>query len=114
LHYFFLTKIKYKGYTAHVVFDDEAKLFHGEVIGIKDVITFQGESVKELEKAFKDSVEDYLDFCRERGEKPEKPYSGRFNLRITPELHARLDVAAKSQGESLNSFVAHALERAVG
>lgn len=55
-----------------------------------------------------------LDFCKERGEKPDKPYSGKFNLRISPELHARLDVIAKSQGESLNSFVGPTLEKAVG
>lgn len=106
--------MKHKGYNGHVVYDDESKIFHGEVIGIKDVITFEGESVEELENAFKDSVNDYLDFCKQRNEKPEKPYSGKFNLRVSPELHAKLDVAAKSHGESLNTFVTHVLDRAVG
>ena len=63
--------MKYKGYVGEVLYDDEAKLFHGEVIGLKDVITFQGTTVKELEKAFKDSIYDYLVWCKERGEKPE-------------------------------------------
>ena len=105
--------MKYKGYTGHVVYDDEAKIFHGEVLGIKDVITFQGTTVEELEQAFKDSVDDYLAFCKERGEKPEKPFSGKFNLRIPPDLHAKLSIAAKSKGESLNNFITKTLKRYV-
>jgi predicted HicB family RNase H-like nuclease len=65
--------MKYKGYTGHVEYDDEAKIFHGEVLGIKDVVTFQGTTVDEIEQAFKDSVDDYLAFCMERGEEPDKP-----------------------------------------
>ena len=56
--------MKYKGYIGHVEYDDEAKIFHGEVVGLKDIITFQGSSVEELEEAFKDSVEDYLAWCK--------------------------------------------------
>ncbi|NGX34538.1 MAG: hypothetical protein K1060chlam1_00891 [Candidatus Anoxychlamydiales bacterium] len=106
--------MKYKGYLGHVIYDDKAKIFHGHVIGIKDVITFQGKNVSELEKAFKDSVNDYLDFCKKRKEKPNKPYSGKFNVRIPPELHAKLDIAAKTNRESINSFVVHTLEKAIG
>ena len=106
--------MKYKGYLGTVSYDDEAEIFYGSVIGIKDVVTFQGRSVDEIKQAFKDSVNDYLDFCEERREKPDKPYSGKFNLRISPMLHDRLDLTAKSSGESLNSFVAKTLEKAVG
>jgi predicted HicB family RNase H-like nuclease len=67
-----------KGYEAVVSFDDEAGIFYGEVANVRDVITFQGESVAELQQAFADSVEDYLTFCAERGEKPEKPFSDSF------------------------------------
>lgn len=63
----------YKGYIGHVTYDDEAKLLHGEVINIRDVVTFQGQSVDELEQAFHDSVDDYLEMCVERGEAPDKP-----------------------------------------
>jgi predicted HicB family RNase H-like nuclease len=105
--------MKYKGYTGHVIYDDEAKIFHGEVLGIKDVITFQGTTVDEIEQAFKDSVDDYLAFCKERGEEPDKPFSGKFNLRIPPDLHAKLSIAAQSQGESLNSFIGKMLQRLV-
>ena len=105
--------MKYKGYTGHVEYDDEAKIFHGEVLGIKDVVTFQGTTVDEIEQAFKDSVDDYLAFCAERGEEPDKPFSGKFNLRIPPELHAKLSIAAQLQGESLNSYITNILKRLV-
>jgi predicted HicB family RNase H-like nuclease len=76
--------MEYKGYLSRIEFDDEANIFHGEVINIRDVITFQGKSVDELRKAFEDSVEDYLAFCAERGEEPNKPFSGRFTVRLSP------------------------------
>jgi predicted HicB family RNase H-like nuclease len=105
--------MKYKGYIGHVEYDDEAKIFHGEVVGLKDIITFQGKSVEELEQAFHDSVNDYLSWCKERGEKPEKTFSGTFNLRIPPELHAKLALHAKTVGISLNSYVAQKLSAVV-
>ena len=70
--------LKYKGYTGHVEFDDEAGIFHGEVLDTRDVITFQGKQVEELRKAFRDSVDDYLEFCDERNEEPDKSFSGKF------------------------------------
>ena len=96
----------YKNYIAHIEFDDKAEIFHGEVINTRDVITFQGLTVKELKKAFIDSVDDYLAFCAERNEIPEKPFSGKFNLRLDPELHREAFVAAKQSGKSLNQWVA--------
>lgn len=101
--------MKYKGYIGQVEYDDEAKIFHGEVVGLSDIITFQGKSVEELEEAFHGSVDDYLAFCKERGEKPEKTFSGTFNLRIPPELHAKLALQAKIIGMSLNSYVTEKL-----
>lgn len=103
--------MKYKGYTGHVEYDDEAKIFHGEVLGIKDVVTFQGRTVDEIEQAFKDSIADYLAFCKEREEEPERPFSGKFNLRIPPELHAKLSLAAQIQGDSLNNYITKMLQR---
>jgi len=105
--------MKYKGYIGHVEYDDDAKIFHGEVVGLSDIITFQGRSVDELEQAFKGSVDDYLNWCKERGEKPEKTFSGTFNLRIPPELHAKLAYQAKNMGISLNTFVTEQLRHAV-
>lgn len=103
--------LKYKGYAGQVSFDAEAKIFHGEVLGLKDVITFQGTTVKELERAFRDSIEDYLEFCAKRGEKPEKPCSGKFVVRLSPALHSRVIVEAKQEGVSLNRFVEESLEQ---
>ena len=103
----------YKGYIGKVEFDDEAGIFHGEVINTRDVITFQGESVAELKQAFQDSVDDYLAFCKERGEEPDKPFSGQFVTRIPPELHRQVNLAASLSGKSLNAWVADQLKAAV-
>lgn len=104
----------YKGYQARVVFDHEAALFHGEVVNLRDLVTFQGKSVAELRRALRDSVEDYLEFCRSRGEEPEKPFSGKFLVRVSPELHQRISQAARLRGESLNAWVEETLARAAG
>ncbi len=101
--------MEYKGYFAKVEFYDEANIFHGEIINLRDVITFEGETVDALRNAFVDSVEDYLAFCTERGEEPEKPYSGKFLVRVEPELHKTLVIQARKNGKSLNALVHDAL-----
>ncbi|MEW5910929.1 MAG: type II toxin-antitoxin system HicB family antitoxin [Thermodesulfobacteriota bacterium] len=105
--------IKYKDYLGAFSYDPEADIFHGEVVNIADVVTFQGRSLDQLKRALKDSVEDYLVFCQEMGKDPERPFSGRFNLRLPPELHRQAAQQARLQGKSLNAWVAEALERAV-
>lgn len=105
--------MEYKGYIGKVDFDDAADIFHGEVINTRDVITFQGAGVVELKRAFRESVDDYLAFCAERGEEPDKPYSGQFVTRIPPELHRKVNVAASLSGKSLNAWVAEQLHAAV-
>ena len=102
--------MEYKGYFGKVEFDNEAGIFHGEVINLRDTITFQGESVSGLKTAFHDSVDDYLEFCKERNEKPEKPYSGNFIVRINPELHKSLAILAASKKISLNQFIIKKLQ----
>lgn len=104
----------YKGYLGRVEFDDHAGVFHGEVINTRDVITFEGESVKELQQAFRDSVDDYLEFCKSRGEAPDKPFSGQFVARIPPDLHREVSLAAASVGQSLNAWVTETLQSALG
>jgi len=101
--------MEYKGYIGHVEFDDEAGFFHGDVINTRDVITFQGTTVEELRQALKDSVECYLDFCAEMGKAPEKPFSGKFMLRIPPDLHRKAYESARKAGKSLNAWVADRL-----
>lgn len=105
--------MEFKGYTAKVEFDDAAGIFHGEVLNLRDVITFQGETVQGLKQAFHDSVDDYLEFCGERGESPEKPYSGKFIVRVEPELHKLIAVLAQLSKKSLNAWVNDALTEAV-
>lgn len=104
--------MEYKEYIGKVEFDDEAGIFHGEVVNTRDVITFQGESAGELRKAFHDSVDDYLDYCTKRGERPDKPCSGQFVTRISPELHRQLNLAAILSGKSLNAWVSEQLQTA--
>lgn len=104
--------LTYKGYTGHVEFDEESELFHGEVLDTRDVVTFQGTSVDELIQAFHDSVDDYLDYCKERGESPDKPFSGRLMLRVSPDLHRRVSVQATRAGKSLNQWIVDKLQEA--
>lgn len=101
--------LEYKGYKGRVEFDSDARIFHGEVVGTRDVITFQGTNVEELELAFRESVDDYLEFCAERGEEPDKPFSGRLMVRLSPELHRELYAEAKEEGKSLNQLITERL-----
>ena len=105
--------MQYKNYAGQVEFDDEAGLFHGEVVNLREVITFQGTSVDELRQAFADSVEDYLEFCADLCESPQKPASGNFVMRVSPELHRHIADAAAREGKSLNSWARDVLEWAV-
>ena len=100
----------YKGYVGDVEYDDDAKLFHGEVVNTRDVITFQGRSVDELERSFQESIDDYITWCDEEGVAPEKPFSGRFNLRLSPDLHREVAIAAKRLNKSMNAFVEDAIK----
>lgn len=108
-----MNTLKYKGYTGTVAFDPDAKLFHGHVIDLNDVITFQSQDATKLEEEFHISVDTYLEFCEELGDEPAKPYSGKFNVRISPELHRLASVKAVRKDMSLNTFVAYAIEAAV-
>ena len=104
--------MEYKGYMGHVEFDDENGIFHGEVVNMRDVVTFQGESVEDIRRAFRESIDDYLEFCAEKGESPDKPYSGKFVVRVEPELHKRVALYAKKERKSLNAWVNEVLEEA--
>jgi predicted HicB family RNase H-like nuclease len=101
--------LEYKGYRGRVEFDDEAGIFLGEVLGLRDVVTFRGTSVAELEEAFRDSIDDYLEFCEERGEEPDRPFSGNFMVRLPPELHRDVFLESQREGKSLNQWVAEKL-----
>ena len=104
--------LRYKGFSGRVEYDESASVFHGEVLDTRDVITFEGTTVDDLEAAFRESVDDYLDFCRQRGESPDKPFSGRLMVRLSPDLHRELFLEAKRRGTSLNQIIAERLSHA--
>ncbi|GAB4240938.1 MAG: hypothetical protein Kow0049_29200 [Stanieria sp.] len=103
--------MNYQGYEAVIEFDDEDRLFVGRVINTKDIIVFDGLSVDELEQSFHAVVDEYLEDCKSLGKTPDKPFSGRFNLRIPSELHRKAATKASKEGISLNTLVEQALEK---
>lgn len=103
--------MNYRGYTAKVAYDADDRVFHGRVEDIADVISFEGESVDELEAAFHVSVDEYLSFCAERGVTPERPCSGKLVLRMSPEQHRKVREEAEATGDSINSWILAAIEQ---
>jgi predicted HicB family RNase H-like nuclease len=105
--------MEYKGYVAgSIEFDAEAGLFSGTVAGLRDVVHFAGSTAEELAQAFRDSIDDYLAFCEERCVAPERPCSGRFLVRVPPELHRKAAARAAAEGLSLNAWIAKRIEAA--
>ncbi|MCL2830064.1 MAG: type II toxin-antitoxin system HicB family antitoxin [Betaproteobacteria bacterium] len=105
--------LAYKGYQGRFEYDPDADIFHGDVLHLSDVISFQGRSIDELKAALAESIEVYLEYCARKGKAPQKPFSGTFNVRLNPEIHQRLAVRAAHEGVSLNKWVAKTLEKAV-
>lgn len=97
--------MEYKGYIGQVEFDDEAGLFHGEVINARDVITFQGTTVEELKREFQTSVDVYLEFCAEQGKAPDDPHAGHLVLDVAPELQAAMIRAARREHKNLDAWI---------
>ena len=102
--------LEYKGYLGTVEADDG--VFFGRVAGLRDVITFEGTTFEEVQRAFRDSVDFYLAYCEKRGEPPDRPYSGQIPLRLDPELHRRAAIRAQAEGVSLNQWIARRIELA--
>lgn len=101
--------MNYKGYKGYAIYDDEAHIFHGEVAGIRAVVTYQGKSVDELEQAFRDSIDDYIAWCKKLGKEPERPATGKFNLRMPPELYVNIAAHAAQQQMSMNTYIVNKL-----
>lgn len=100
--------LEYRGYFGTVEADDG--VFVGRVAGLRDVITFDGTTFAEVERSFRDSIDDYLAFCAERGEPPDRSYSGKIPLRVSPEAHRRAAMLAHAAGISLNQWIAQRIE----
>jgi len=105
--------LTYKNYIGSVHFSAEDKVFHGKIEGINDLITFEGQSVPELIKAFHEAVNDYLELCKEAGKEPERPFKGSFNVRIPSDLHRKVVKKATMMGVSLKQLVQKALEEKI-
>jgi len=106
-----IDKIVYNGFLGSVHFSAADEIFFGKLEGIDDLVTFEGSSVRELKKAFKEAVEDYIELCQTKGKNAQKSFKGSFNVRITPEIHQRAFRKAKLEGKSLNQFVKEAIEK---
>jgi len=105
--------IKHKGHFGSVHYNPEDRVFCGKIEFIRALVSYEGRDADSLETAFREAVEDYLASCAEQGREPEKPFKGSFNVRIGPELHERVAIAASQQRVSLNRFVAEALSQAL-
>lgn len=105
--------MEYKGYVGSVEFSEEDALFFGKVLGVRALISYEGENARDLVEDFHSAVDDYLELCAAEGVEPEKAYKGSFNVRISPELHKKAAIAAMAKQISLNRFVEESIIRAV-
>ena len=105
--------ITYKDFIGTVHFGTEDSVFFGKIEGINDLVTFEGNSVEEIKKYFREAVEDYIQLCEENNKIPHKSYKGSFNVRVSPELHRKAIQQSVKRGISLNQLVQEALEKEV-
>ena len=105
--------MKYKDYIGSVEFSEEDQIFYGKVLRIHSLISYEGESAKELIRDFHEAVDDYLELCAEKRIEPEKAYKGSFNVRISPDLHRSIAIHAIQDGMTLNKYVEEALQNAI-
>ena len=108
-----MNKMTVGGYQAKIEYDEESDLFRGEILGLNGGADFYGKNPKELRAEFRKSLQVFLDVCKEKGIEPRRRFSGKFNLRIPPELHEKLAIEAEAQGKSINSLAQEALQERV-
>jgi predicted HicB family RNase H-like nuclease len=101
------------GYNAKIEYDADLDVFRGEILGLNGGADFYGKNPKELRAEFKKSLQVFLVVCREKGLEPRRNYSGKFNLRIPPELHEKLAIVAQAEGKSINTLAQEALQQRV-
>ena len=105
--------LNYKGYIGSVEISEEDNCFHGKVLFIRSLLSYEGQTLKEIKEDFEGVIDEYLSDCKEKGWEPEKPFKGSFNVRIPPAVHKSLAIAAAKKGETLNKYVSEVLEAAV-
>jgi predicted HicB family RNase H-like nuclease len=102
--------LEYKGYNGSVLYSDEDQILHGRILGIRDMVTFEGETVKELKESFVQAIDEYLSFCAAEGKKPDVPFKGSLNVRLAGDLHKRAALLAEEKSENLNKLINDAVE----
>lgn len=105
--------LEYKGFSGTVEYSADDNVLFGKVIGIKSLISYEGQSIDELKSDFEGAVDDYLMFCEEKGIKPEKTYRGSFNVRFSPETHRMATLIASSEHISLNQFIENSVNEKI-
>ena len=108
-----MNTLKLEGYHAKIEYDPELDSFRGEILGLNGGADFYGRNPKELRAEFKKSLHVFLEVCKEKGMEPRRHYSGKFNLRISPELHEQLAITAQAKGKSVNTLAQEALRQVV-
>jgi len=105
--------LEYKGYNGTVEYSDSDKILYGKVLGIRSLLSYEGNSLDGLRSDFEDAIDDYIETCAANGHEPEKPYKGSFNVRVSPETHRAIALHSLASGKSLNSTVEEAIKRYV-
>ena len=105
--------LHYKDYVGSVEFSEEDAVFHGKVIGIKPLLSFEGDNVTALVEDFHNAVDEYLEFCAQNDKQPEQPFKGFFNVRIGADLHRKAALVAATRGMSLDMLVEDAIRQTV-
>ncbi len=105
--------LHYKGYVGSIEFSEEDELFFGKVLGIRSLISYEGENAQELLKDFHEAIDTYLEVCKAEGKKPEVPFKGSFNIRLSPALHRKLFIYATTHQISMNKYIEETLENSV-
>jgi predicted HicB family RNase H-like nuclease len=106
-----MNTLEYKDFVGSVNFSEDDDVFFGKIEGINALVTFEGQTVQELKRAFHDAVSDYLELCKAKGIRPQKTYTGVLNVRLTPEIHRRAAMIATKNGTTLNGFIKKAVEK---
>ena len=102
--------IQYKGYVGSVEFSEEDGIFYGKVMGIRSLISYEGENAKDLLVDFHDAVDEYLEACESEGKEPEVAFKGSFNIRLSPDLHKKLFIYATAHQMSINKYIEDTLK----
>lgn len=102
--------LEYNGYYGSIHYSSKDEVFHGKIVGINDLVSYEGESAADLKTAFQEAIEDYLETCKELNKEPDKLYKGSFNIRIPSDLHRKAAIVAAIKNVTLNELVKTAID----